>query len=85
MTPASSANLMSSVVTEAAPTSVQAVFTSPKYSDLTVFCGRDKYLLHRAIVCPRSKFFDAACDGGFKVLGHIQLVDNFWAYVHSVR
>jgi len=62
---------MSSVITEAAPISVQAVFTSPTYSDLTLCCGHDKYLLHQAIVCPRSKFFDAAGVGIFKVHDHI--------------
>ncbi len=65
---------MASVVTEASPVSVQAVFTSAKYSDLTVFCGSDKYLLHQMIVRPRSKFFDAACDVNAKVIGQCQFV-----------
>ncbi len=52
---------------DAAFQSVQAVFTSPKYSDLTVLCGTDKYMLHRAIVCPRSKFFETACDEELEV------------------
>lgn len=45
----------------------QAFFNSPKYSDLTVVCDSDVYNLHRAIICPRSTWFDKACDGSFKV------------------
>lgn len=58
---------MAATRNEATFPGVQAIFNSPKYSDLTITCGSDKYLLHRAIICPRSKFFDKACDGGFKV------------------
>lgn len=68
---------MASDPDETAYTGFQAIFNSPKYSDLTVFCGGDKYLVHRAIVCPRSKFFDAACDGAFKVSDSDPLVNNF--------
>ncbi|KAK4696047.1 hypothetical protein P7C71_g1801, partial [Lecanoromycetidae sp. Uapishka_2] len=39
-------------------TASQALFNSAKYSDLTVTCGSDVYNLHRAIVCPRSTWFD---------------------------
>lgn len=48
-------------------TTNRALFNSLKYSDLTVTCGSDVYYLHRAIVCPRSTWFDKACDGNFKV------------------
>ncbi len=43
------------------------LFSSSKYSDLTVRCGPDEYKVHRSILCLRSEFFAAACDGGFKV------------------
>ena len=47
------------------------IFGSSKYSDLTVCCGSDVYKVHRAVICPRSDFFAAACDSGFKVhTGH---------------
>ena len=37
------------------------------YSDITIRCGFDEYKLHRAIICPRSAFFAAACKGDFMV------------------
>ncbi len=43
------------------------MLSTGKYSDLTVCCGLEVFKVHRAIVCPRSKFFAAACDGGFQV------------------
>lgn len=48
-------------------TSLNHLFGSAKYSDLTIKCGADEFKLHRAIVCLRSKFFAAACDGQFQV------------------
>ncbi|KAF4497647.1 hypothetical protein FAGAP_6179 [Fusarium agapanthi] len=36
------------------------------YSDLTISCGKDQYRVHKAIICPRSHFFEAACNGEFK-------------------
>jgi len=39
---------------------------SAKYSDLIVVCKDHEFPVHRAIVCPHSKFFDTACSGGFK-------------------
>ena len=38
-----------------------------KYSDLTVTCRGRKWHVHRSIVCLRSTFFAAACDGSFRV------------------
>ncbi|KAF2868246.1 hypothetical protein BDV95DRAFT_610209 [Massariosphaeria phaeospora] len=32
-----------------------------KYSDLIVICGDDRYPVHRAIVCPRSRYFEECC------------------------
>src|SRR5947207_15393716 len=40
---------------------------SGKYSDLTLTCGDDEYRVHRAIVCPHSAFFEAACGGDFAI------------------
>lgn len=47
--------------------SLSGLFQSSKYSDLTVRCGSEEFKLHRAIICPRSTFFAAACDGHFQV------------------
>ncbi|KAI9784353.1 MAG: hypothetical protein M1839_002414 [Geoglossum umbratile] len=41
------------------------VLQSAKYSDLTIICGNREFNVHRSIVCPRSRFFAAACDGKF--------------------
>ncbi|KAG4261291.1 hypothetical protein FPRO03_11842 [Fusarium proliferatum] len=48
------------------------------YSDLTISCGKDQYRVHKAIICPRSHFFKAACDGKFKEAqtGTINLPDD---------
>ncbi|CVL07633.1 uncharacterized protein FMAN_14510 [Fusarium mangiferae] len=48
------------------------------YSDLTISCGKDQYHVHKAIICPRSPFFKAACDGKFKEAqtGTIDLPDD---------
>ncbi|KAK4697472.1 hypothetical protein P7C71_g625, partial [Lecanoromycetidae sp. Uapishka_2] len=46
--------------------SMENLFHSSKYSDLTIRCGEEVWRVHRNIVCQRSKFFAAACDGGFK-------------------
>lgn len=44
-----------------------SLFTSQLYSDIIIRCGTDEYKLHRAIICPRSTFFAAACNGAFMV------------------
>jgi len=36
------------------------------YSDLTIISGQDEYRVHKAIVCPRSIFFEKACNSPFK-------------------
>ena len=43
------------------------ILRTGKYSDLTIRCGLEEFKAHRSIVCPRSKFFAAACDSGFEV------------------
>lgn len=40
---------------------------SADYSDLTITCGEKEFKVHRAVICPRSDYFDAACKGEFKV------------------
>ncbi|KAF2464294.1 uncharacterized protein BDR25DRAFT_346783 [Lindgomyces ingoldianus] len=32
-----------------------------KYADMVLVCGTDRYPVHRAIVCPRSKYFENGC------------------------
>ncbi|QGI70651.1 hypothetical protein CEK26_002985 [Fusarium fujikuroi] len=48
------------------------------YSDLTITCQGDTHRVHKAIVCPRSSFFTAACNGNFKegLEGMINLPDD---------
>ncbi|KAF5594759.1 hypothetical protein FPCIR_4773 [Fusarium pseudocircinatum] len=48
------------------------------YSDLTITCGKDQYRVHKAIICPRSNFFKAACDGKFEEAhtGEVDLPDD---------
>jgi hypothetical protein len=33
-----------------------------KYSDLLIICGSDRYPVHRAIICPRSAWFEIKCE-----------------------
>ena len=47
--------------------SLHSQLKSGEYSDFIVVCGRQSWDLHRNIVCPRSKFFNAALNGGFQV------------------
>ena len=49
--------------------SLTSIFKSEKYSDLIIRCGDRVFKVHRAIVCPRSHFFAAACDGPFQASG----------------
>jgi hypothetical protein len=43
------------------------LYIDHKYADLTIVCGEQTWLVHKAIVCPRSLFFEKACSSGFKV------------------
>ncbi|KAG5775231.1 hypothetical protein H9Q69_012679 [Fusarium xylarioides] len=42
------------------------LYETEMYSDLIITCGDDIHKVHKAIVCPRSSFFTAACSGNFK-------------------
>ncbi|KAF4999389.1 hypothetical protein FGRMN_2530 [Fusarium graminum] len=48
------------------------------YSDLTIVCGDYRHQVHKSVVCTRSHFFKAACDGKFKEAqtGEVQLPDD---------
>ena len=48
-------------------TSLQNLLSSSQYSDMIIRSGSEEFKVHRAIVCPRSKFFAAACNGLFQV------------------
>lgn len=48
-------------------TGMEELFLSGKYSDTTIRCGSEEWKVHRSIICQRSRFFAAACDGDFKV------------------
>ncbi|KAK2123122.1 hypothetical protein NOF04DRAFT_1350382 [Fusarium oxysporum II5] len=59
-------------------TSLSKLYETGTYSDLIITCGNDTYQVHKAIVCPRSSFFTAACSGKFKEgqEGKINLPDD---------
>ncbi|KAH7230658.1 uncharacterized protein BKA55DRAFT_205812 [Fusarium redolens] len=44
----------------------QRLFDDGTYLDLTIVCGDDHHIMHKAIVCPRSEFFASACNGPFQ-------------------
>jgi hypothetical protein len=43
---------------------VYRLHESGAYSDLKIVCGSDTYNVHKAIICPQSSFFRAACQPG---------------------
>jgi hypothetical protein len=57
---------------------MNVLLKSAKYSDLTLVCKGREFYVHRAVLCPKSTFFDAACSGGFKesYSGRIELEDD---------
>ncbi|CAH0046557.1 unnamed protein product [Clonostachys solani] len=50
------------------------LFLNESYSDLTILCGGSQYKVHRALVCTRSSFFEAACRNNFKVTSSSMLI-----------
>ncbi|CVL07630.1 uncharacterized protein FMAN_14507 [Fusarium mangiferae] len=58
--------------------SLLELYRTGLYSDLTITCQGNTYRVHKAIVCPRSTFFTAACNGNFKesLEGMINLPDD---------
>ncbi|KAF4961274.1 hypothetical protein FSARC_10221 [Fusarium sarcochroum] len=58
--------------------SIANLLVSGKYSDIVITCQNDRYEVHRAIVCPRSSFFEAAFNGNFSeaINGKIDLPDD---------
>ncbi|KAK2925542.1 BTB/POZ domain [Fusarium oxysporum f. sp. vasinfectum] len=48
------------------------------YCDFVIICGQARHKVHKAIICPRSDFFKAACGSGFKEAqtGEIELPDD---------
>ncbi|KAI9765219.1 MAG: hypothetical protein M1840_007711 [Geoglossum simile] len=57
---------------------MKSILQSGKYSDLTITCGDNTFKVHRSVICPRSRFFEAACDNEFKEgrTGEVALVDD---------
>ena len=49
---------------------LQNLLSSSQYSDLIIRSGSEEFKVHRAIICPRSTFFAAACNGPFQVCHH---------------
>ncbi|KAF5620356.1 speckle-type POZ [Fusarium sp. NRRL 25303] len=58
--------------------SLLELYRTGLYSDLAITCQGNTYRVHKAIVCPRSSFFTAACNGNFKESfeGMINLPDD---------
>ncbi|KAI0147302.1 BTB/POZ protein [Xylariaceae sp. FL1272] len=52
---------------------LKRLYTHGDYSDLTILCGGREFHVHKALVCPQSAFFTAACQafGG----GQEQVID----------
>ncbi|RXG48980.1 hypothetical protein VDGE_04671 [Verticillium dahliae] len=51
------------------------------YTDMTIICGDMEYQVHKAIVCPRSKYFDAMFSNGMQALqGETNLLDHCNVY-----
>ncbi|KAI4746980.1 hypothetical protein E4T50_02741 [Aureobasidium sp. EXF-12298] len=41
--------------------SISDLYKNGAYSDFKIICGPDTYYVHKAIICPHSEFFRAAC------------------------
>jgi BTB/POZ domain-containing protein len=69
-------NLLSSVQQCQHYEAMNLLLKSAKYSDLTLVCEGQEFHVHRAVLCPKSTFFDAACSRGFKVCAHLYTHDQ---------
>ena len=65
--------------------SIESLWTSHMYSDLTVRCGEEEYKVHRAILCPRSVFFAKACNGEFMVCTVVSASGKMVAKLTPIR
>ncbi|KFY17915.1 hypothetical protein V492_00295 [Pseudogymnoascus sp. VKM F-4246] len=59
-------------------TSMYKCLETGAFSDLIITCGNKTWNAHRVVVCPKSSFFRAACNGNFKeaATGVINLEDD---------
>ena len=58
-------------------TNLVRLHLSEQYTDLTIVCGDTELKVHRAIVCPQSEFFRAACqEPGFLVMCSLVLLES---------
>lgn len=44
-----------------------SLYENRESADLTLVCASQTFKIHSLILCPRSSFFRAAFEGGFKV------------------
>ena len=65
--------------------SFNRLLKSGQFSDIPVTCGTSLWHAHRAVVCPRSKFFEAAYKKGFKVSCLISLLAKDMTYPNIGR
>ncbi|KAF2195401.1 hypothetical protein K469DRAFT_681720 [Zopfia rhizophila CBS 207.26] len=56
------------------------LWSTGEWSDLTVVAGTKEFKVHRSVLCPRSKFFEAACRPGFTVF-NLHVDENGKAHV----
>ncbi|KAI1502473.1 hypothetical protein F5X99DRAFT_427129 [Biscogniauxia marginata] len=59
-------NLETASRTQPASSSPDKLYSSETYSDLVISCGGKHYKVHKAIICPRFKFFAKACSEHYK-------------------
>jgi hypothetical protein len=65
--------------------SLKRLLDSSKYSDLTIQCDDQQWLVHKSIVCSQSDFFSAACDRDFKVRRRTMTLGEYSSLMDSDR